>query len=126
MEDFFSFQLPILSMIESLERQLSLAKSFSQERTITTESDTECEIAKFVRKKQQRRKELTSLMIEILETEIALWKEELEKVKLNDYEDIYKQLLGGNKERFKQNMSLLLDDEKVDTSGIDVGSDKNE
>lgn len=65
-------------------------------------------------------------MIEILETEIALWKEELEKVRLNDYEDIYKQLLGGNKERFKQNMSLLLDDEKVDTSGIDVGSDKNE
>ena len=125
MEDFFTFQLPILSMIESLERQLSLAKSFSQERTITTESDTECEIAKFVRKKQQRRKELTSLMIEILETEIALWKEELEKVRLND-EDIYKQLLGGNKERFNKNMSLLLDDEKVDTSGIDVGSDKNE
>ena len=52
-------------------------------------------------------------MVEILETEIAQWKEELDKVRLHD-EHIYKQLVGDNKERFIQNMKVLLDDEKID------------
>ena len=52
-------------------------------------------------------------MVEILETEIARWKEELNKVMLHD-EHIYGQLVGDNKERLIQNMLVLLDDEKID------------
>ena len=97
MENFFTFVLPIVYMIELLECQLRLAKSFSQERTPRIESNEECEIFKFVMKKQRRRIELSSLMVEILETEIARWKEELDKMRLHD-EHIYGQLVGCNKD----------------------------
>ena len=114
MENFITLEFFIVDMINLLECQRSLAKSFSRERTPRIESnEEECEIVKFVKKQQRRRRELSSLVVEILETEIAQWKEELDKVRLHD-EHIYGQLVGGNKERFIQNMKVLLDDEKID------------
>ena len=125
MEDFKTFHVPILSMIELLERQLSIVKTFAKEETSQSESESESEIVIFAKKQQQRRKCLTSLIVENLEYEIELWREELQKVRMDD-EDVFDQLLGGNEELFKKNMKVLLEDEKIDISGIDLNSDKDE
>ena len=72
MENFITFELPIVDMIEFLEYQLRLAESFSDERTPRIESNEEdCEIVNFVKKRKRRRRELSSLVVEILEIEIA-------------------------------------------------------
>ena len=113
MEDFISFQLPILIMIDILREQLSTVETLAKEREYIVPRSNSCYLINLAIGQQKKRAQLTKCLVANLELEIQIWNEEMKKVVIGE-QCIYDVLTGGVQERFKRYMEKLIEEEKLE------------